>query len=491
MRVKKSGISNLRVAGVSPYTVELSMAVRKDWPELAEILQIELDNLTDEEKTLMFEKWTNVQIQREVDWSKMIGWISSIFLVASVIIGLTLYTNRKLAREINERRKAQLRLKTAKEEVDAINVQLKESEEKYKKLIEGVDKDYVIYSHDLEGNFLYVNPGAEKIFGISANDLIGKNWRDTIKFTQESYKKAEEADLNHKEGKSQFIYQLEFIHPDGGLRVIEVNENSMKGTDNQNVIVYGIAKDITELKKREGEMRKAKEEAENTLEKLKTANKDLESFSYSVSHDLRAPLRWVSSLTQMFQEDYKDQVDEIGRSYINKIRDSVSQMDVLINDLLNLSTIGRKRIRKEDIDLTRIVVRTVDKLKNIHPDRKIDINIQEGLRAHGDQNLLRIVIDNLIGNAWKFTSNKENPTIEIGALKENGKTTYFVKDNGSGFDMEKAQQVFDPFKRLHKKTDFQGTGIGLAIVKRIISKHAGKIWAKSKPGEGATFFFRL
>lgn len=229
---------------------------------------------------------------------------------------------------------------------------------------------------------------------------------------------------------------------------------------------------------------------ERTAE-LALANRELETFSYSVSHDLKAPLNRIEGFSLALIEDYGDQLDKDAKSYIDRIRSNSREMRCLINSLLQLSKVARKEINKQDLNLSDLANHITNILLESDPDRKASISIRPGIHATGDQKLIEILLDNLIGNAWKYSRNNENTRIEIGVTHHPGSKTYFIRDNGSGFDMEYAGQLFKPFSRLHSPEQFEGTGIGLATVARIVERHHGKIWAESAPDQGAIFYFTL
>jgi signal transduction histidine kinase/HAMP domain-containing protein len=250
----------------------------------------------------------------------------------------------------------------------------------------------------------------------------------------------------------------------------------------------------TERKRADGEVRKLNVELEQRVvertAQLEAANKELEAFSYSVSHDLRAPLRSIDGFSQALQEDYGEKVEGQGKDYIRRIRAATQRMADLIDALLTLSRVTRSEIRLEEVNLSRLARTIATDLQKIQPDRQAEFIIAEGLTANGDARLLRIVMENLIGNAWKFTSKKKNVCIELGSLKQDdGKLAYFIKDNGAGFDMAYADKLFGAFQRLHGTEEFSGTGIGLATVQRIIHRHGGRVWAEGEPEKGATFYF--
>jgi len=236
-------------------------------------------------------------------------------------------------------------------------------------------------------------------------------------------------------------------------------------------------------------------EAADTLKQrtseLEASNKELEAFSYSVSHDLRAPLRSITGFSAVLLEDYNDELDKEGKSYLKKISDSGELMGQLMDDLLKLSRVTRSDLTIEKVDLSDMAQKIISDLASDEPKRKVKVTIAPNMTANGDKNLLGLVLQNLLGNAWKYTSKTLEPRIEMGTVEYIGKQAYFVRDNGVGFDMTYANKLFQPFQRLHKATEFAGTGIGLATVQRIIRRHGGEVWAEAKVGEGATFYFTL
>jgi light-regulated signal transduction histidine kinase (bacteriophytochrome) len=228
-----------------------------------------------------------------------------------------------------------------------------------------------------------------------------------------------------------------------------------------------------------------------TSDKLEYANKELESFSYSAAHDLRAPLAAIKGFSQIITEDYADKLDTDGQECMKKISESAEKMSTLIDDILRLSKISLHQINLQNVNMSSIAESVVDDLKKSFPQRNAEIKIQKELWVKGDVNLIQIVLTNLIGNAWKYSSKIKKAVIRFGLIERNERTVYFISDNGAGFDMNKMNKLFKPFQRLHPENEFPGTGVGLSIVERIIRRHGGKIWAESKQGEGATFYFTL
>jgi len=224
---------------------------------------------------------------------------------------------------------------------------------------------------------------------------------------------------------------------------------------------------------------------------LEQINRELEAFSVSVSHDLRGPLRSISGFAQLLQDDYAAVLDEAGRSYLHYVTASTKRMSELIDDLLDLSRVTRATLKRGPVDLTALARRVAEELRRRNPERQCRVEVQDGMAAVGDARLLNILLENLLGNAWKFTSKRPDARITVGAEVQDGEHAFFVRDNGAGFDMEHASGLFTPFQRLHSEQDFEGTGIGLATVQRIVARHGGRIWAEAEEGKGATFHFTL
>ena len=236
-------------------------------------------------------------------------------------------------------------------------------------------------------------------------------------------------------------------------------------------------------------------ELEQANRELEVTNRELEAFSYSVSHDLRAPLRSIDGFSQILLEDYADELDEEGKDYLSRVRAASQRMGRLIDDLLGLSRVTRGTLRREGVDLSFLAREVADGLRESRPDRVVDFEIEDGIEVHGDPRLIRVALTNLIGNAFKFTEKQDRARVGFGQdkrLSSLGRVpVYYVRDNGAGFDMEYADKLFGAFQRLHGASEFEGTGIGLATVQRIVHRHGGRIWAEGRVGEGATFYFSL
>jgi PAS domain S-box-containing protein len=285
-------------------------------------------------------------------------------------------------------------------------------------------------------------------------------------------------------------------HADG----IVISINAVPQFDTEGRIAGGVAvfRDVTHRKRAEQALRVAKEAAEQARDEADQARgaaelavKELEAFSYSVSHDLRAPLRGIDGFSQAVLEDYAEALDARGRGYLERIRAGAQRMGLLIDDLLKLARVSRASLRRERVDVTALANDVAAEVRTGEPNHSVRIRVEEGLAVDADPQLLRVALENLISNAWKFTRRKAEAVVEIGMSPTDGRRVFFVRDNGAGFDMAYADKLFGPFQRLHAVTDFEGTGIGLATVQRVVHRHGGRIWAHGAVDAGATFYFTL
>ena len=280
-----------------------------------------------------------------------------------------------------------------------------------------------------------------------------------------------------------------------GRRVVRITLIPHRGEDGQVQGVHLMGYDLTDFRRAEAEVKQLNAELEQRVEQrtraLAAANRELESFSYSVSHDLRAPLRTVDGFSQILLDEYAAKLDETGRGYLGRVRSGSRRMAELIDDLLELARVTRRDLRVRDCDLSALARDILTDLSQTEPTRKVRIEIAEGMMVSADGGLLRIALENLLRNAWKFTGRRPDAVIEVGFSGENGKGAYFVRDNGVGFDMTYAKKLFGAFQRLHSESEFEGTGIGLALVQRVIRRHGGSVWAEAAPGSGACFYFTL
>jgi hypothetical protein len=268
-------------------------------------------------------------------------------------------------------------------------------------------------------------------------------------------------------------------------------------SDSSGQITHFIAikQDITERQRAEEQIRNLNTDLVERVRlrtlALQSTNQELEAFCYSVSHDLRAPLRGINGFSQALLDDYGDKLDPAATDFLLRINTGCQRMAQLIDDLLNLSRLSRAEMQRIPVSLSKLAGELAAELKESDPGRLVEVRIAGDVHAVGDPALLRAALSNLLGNAWKFTSKAAGASVEFGSSHSNGHSTYFVRDNGAGFDMAYADKLFQPFQRLHGMREFPGNGIGLATVGRIIRRHGGRVWAEAVPGQGATFFFTL
>jgi PAS domain S-box-containing protein len=326
-----------------------------------------------------------------------------------------------------------------------------------------------------DGRICFVNGQAEKLFGYQRSELMGHLIEALVppRFREK-----------HPDHRNTYFAEphprpmgagldLFALRKDGSEFPAEISLAPVKTA--RGMLVTAAIRDVTDRKRAE--------------EALENANRELEAFSYSVAHDLRAPLRGIDGFSQILLENYSDKLDKEGRHYLAKLSQSAHHMAQLIDSLLMLSRVTRADILRERIDLSEIVRTTAAQLRESAPQRKVEFVIDDSLFAHGDRRLLGILFDNLLGNAFKFTAIQPKARIEFGSVLKDGRNVFFIRDNGAGFDMAYASKLFGVFQRLHAEREFEGIGIGLATVQRIIRRHGGDIWAQGEVNKGATFYF--
>ncbi|HEU5261860.1 MAG TPA: PAS domain S-box protein [Gemmatimonadales bacterium] len=373
-----------------------------------------------------------------------------------------------LARDITARRRAEEALRA--------------SEERFRTL--AATATDAIVSADQRGNVTYFNPGAERIFGYTAEEVNGK---PLTLLMPERFRDAHRAGLARylATGEARVVgttVELAGRRKDGAEFPLELSLASWRG--GTEIAFTGIMRDITERKRAEETLRRY-------AAQLEVANAELDAFAYSVSHDLRAPLRSIDGFSQALLEDCDDQLDAAGRDHLERVRAATQRMGVLIDDLLRLSRVTRSELRREPVDLSALAEEVAADLRRSAPARAVELTVASGVAAEGDPRLLRVLLENLLGNAWKYTAKQPRAAIEFGVTDHGGERAFFVRDNGAGFDMKYAGKLFGAFQRLHSSTEFEGSGVGLATVQRIVRRHGGRVWAEGAPARGATFFFTL
>jgi signal transduction histidine kinase/CHASE3 domain sensor protein len=384
-----------------------------------------------------------------------------------------------------ERRDEELR--RALDEAEASNRDLDAVRRQLTLVLESISEGVVVANE--AGEFVIFNPSAERIIGVGPRPDPPADWPEIYgTFLEDGVTvfPAEEQPLMRAiRGESCDEVAMVIRNPsvpDG----VELSISGRPVRDDKGAIKGGVVtfRDVSVR-------RKAEREVARLNARLEIQVAELEAFSYSVSHDLRAPLRAIDGFSQMVLEDYAGRLDPAGADALRRIRAAGQRMGDLIDDLLKLSRITRSDLRNERVDLTALARSVAKRLLEREPEGRVRLTIEEAMAATGDAKLLEVMLENLIGNALKFSSKKEEPVVEFGARAENGETIYFVRDNGAGFDMAYAHKLFGPFQRLHAMEEFPGTGIGLATVQRIVARHGGRVRAEGAPGAGATISFTL
>jgi PAS domain S-box-containing protein len=353
--------------------------------------------------------------------------------------------------------------------------------------------DDAIIAETLDGIIESWNRGAERLYGYSAGEVVGRS----VAILLPSDRPEELSSALERIGRGESVehYETQRVRKDGRLIDVSMTVSPIRDGAGKVTGASTVARDITERKRAEEEIRQLnasleRRVAERTAE-LAAANEELEAFTYSVAHDLRAPLRGMEGFSALLLEDYAGKLDEEARNYLQRIRAASLRMAQLIDDLLNLSRISRSEVRKERVDLSALALAVVSDLQKSDPERPAEFTIPAGIEAEGDSHLLRVALENLLGNAWKFSAQRRPARIELGVAEQNGRKSCFIRDNGAGFDMAYAGKLFAPFQRLHSANEFPGTGIGLVTVARIVRKHGGEVWAEGAVDKGATFYFTL
>ena len=373
-------------------------------------------------------------------------------------------------------------------------------DEEFRLLVEGV-KDYAIFMLDPQGRVMSWNAGAERIKGYRADEIIGRSF--TTFYTEDAVASghpAHELEIAAAEGR----YEEEGwrVRKDGSRFWANVLITALSGDDGSLRGFAKVTRDFTErraaqdaLRESEARLRVLAGELERRVEErtreLRDAYAELEAFSYSVSHDLRAPLRAIDGFSKLLAAGADAKLDDVERAHLARIRDGAQRMSRLIDDLLQLSRLSRAPLSLQDVDVSAVAAAVVDELRQVEPDRVVDVAVEPGMRARADGRLLHLLLQNLIGNAWKFTRRRVDGRIEVGTTTMRGTPAFFVKDDGAGFDMRYAAKLFVPFERLHSAREYEGTGIGLASVKRVVARHGGAVEAVGAPDQGATFTFTL
>jgi len=355
-----------------------------------------------------------------------------------------------------------------------------------------------------DGRFLRVNQKLCDIVGYRHEELLTRRFQDI------THPDDLDADLRYVErllaGEiANYSLEKRYVRQDGALVWIHLTVSLVREASGAPRYFISVIEDISERKHTERALR-ASEEAVRRLagelarrvndvtertRQLEAANRELETFSYSVSHDLRSPLRAIDGFSQALLEECAPQLDDTGRAYLQRVRAATQRMGHLIDGLLSLSRLTRSELRLTRVDLSALATEVVAALRRAHPQRQVEVRIAPDLAARGDAGLLRVLVDNLLDNAWKYSARRPQAHIEVGVAPLPGGPAFFVRDDGAGFDMAYADKLFGAFQRLHTPDEFPGSGIGLATVQRIVRRHGGRVWAESTVDGGATFYFTL
>lgn len=383
-----------------------------------------------------------------------------------------------LEKKVNERTialsEANEGLKTQIEKRIKVEDELKESEKYYRSIVETAQEGIWLIGEN--HRIYYTNHRMAQMLGYRSDELKGK---DVCEFLDEEQKAFHGADR-----RIRGIRQKNLRKSDGTLIPVIESESNLNDKAGQFHVKLGMVTDITERQNWEKKIVRLNN-------RLQESNRELSEFSHSVSHDLRSPLHTIQAYCELIQDEYANVLNSDGKEYLSIIKKSANRMNELIGDLLTLSKVSRSELHRKNVNLSIIARDIINTLRRREPERAVRINIQQDIFANCDPGLIKIVLENLLSNSWKFTGKTENPVIGFGADLKGEKAVYHVSDNGAGFEMKYKEQLFQPFHRLHRESEFEGTGVGLATVYRIIIKHGGKIWAQASKNRGATFYFTL
>ena len=386
-------------------------------------------------------------------------------------------------------RQSLLQTRTRLAERERVDQELRNAHERAVELLESISDAF--FSLDRRFLVTYLNQEAERVLGRKREALMGKNlWAEcpeAVGFSfQHEYQGVMETGRPVRfvefSPSLQAWFEVRAFPTRSGLSVFFRDISEQRAADQA-------------LRESEQRYRQLTAELEQRVRErtaqLADTNEELEAFSYSISHDLRAPLRGIDGFCQAAEEDEESTLSPAARGYLERVRRASARMGQLIDDLLALSRLSRTELRRERVDLTTLAHAVLAELAAREPQRDVEFRVQPELRVDADSQLLRVLLENLLGNAWKFTQRVARPRIELSETRREGRTVYCVRDDGAGFDMKYADKLFTPFQRLHEAREFPGTGIGLAIVQRVVHRHGGHVWAESAPGQGAAFFFTL
>jgi two-component system sensor histidine kinase EvgS len=479
--IAELGLNNVKITGKTEFDTKLALGVQRNLPELVSILNKAIKSISYAQQQTILDNWIKQKYIEKTDYTLAY----QVTAVAFILLAIFAYWNRRLSREINLRVSTEKELKSAQEVLRLSQQRL---------LLHREHSPLAIIEWNTDFEVLSWNPAAQRIFGFTKEEVLGQHASKNIlpESAQETADKVRKDLLANCRGERS---TNENITKDGRTILCDWYNTTLVNPDGTVIGVASLVDDITQRTQAEQELEQHRHHLEAMVAErtaaLEETNKELESFSYSVSHDLRAPLRSIDGFSHALLEDYEEQLDDVGKNYLHRVRSSAQRMGRLIDDMLSLSRVMRHELKRKDINLGAMAQAVINKLQDYEPQRGVDVDIAAGIHAWGDAHLIDIALDNLLGNAWKYTGKTDQARIEFGLTKKNGKKIYRVSDNGVGFDMKYADKLFGSFQRLHRADEFEGTGIGLATVARIIRRHGGELWAEGAVGHGATFYFTL
>jgi PAS domain S-box-containing protein len=447
-----ASVQRRRVEGTTAETAEgltLSAGIRAVREEMA-----------GEENRLRIER--DARTRRDIARTKLAVVVGTLASLA-----ILLFAFGRLSQEITRRRRSEDALRANERFLDSI--------------VENIP-NMIFVKGAGELRFERINRAGEELLGIDRSALLGKG--DFDFFPGDQAKSFQARDRETLSNRVVIDIAEEPIQTKSGERWLHTKKVPVIDEQGRPKYLLGISEDITERRKAAATLKAAKDSAE-------AANQELEAFSYSVAHDLRAPLRAIDGFSRAIEEDCADKLDSVGIEHLKRVHAATQQMSKLIDGLLGLSRLTRGALARKTVDLTRVAELAAVRLREAQPQRRVELTVEEGLVAEGDESLLTAALDNLLGNAWKFTGKCAQPRVEVGRRMEEGHPVFFVRDNGAGFDQAYAHKLFGAFQRLHAASEFDGSGIGLATVQRIVRRHGGRVWAEGEVGKGATFYFTL
>jgi PAS domain S-box-containing protein len=377
------------------------------------------------------------------------------------------------------------------QELRRAEAEQRRTEQRFRLMVETAQEG--IWMIDPQNRTTYANRFLAEMFGYTADEMLGKH---IDAFLDDEGRRIAARNLELRRQGVASVHDFKFIHRDGRTLWTMMSSSPMHDEEGRYVGALAMVADVTRRRAAEEQVRQLNADLERRIAErtaqLEFSNRELEAFAYSVAHDLRAPLRSISNFTLALTEDCADRLDATGLDYLQRIRASGQRMSELIDGILALSRVNRTEFVEAEVNLSALARSISEQLQRWQPERSVRFSLQEGLVDHGDAQLLRLVLENLLGNAWKFTRERPVAEIDFGVLPGEGpRRVYFVRDNGAGFDMEYQQKLFGVFQRLHTQQEFEGNGVGLATVQRIIRRHGGRVWGEGRVDQGATFYFTL